>query len=106
MFRLQIDPADHARDPRILIGQLQQKLGFLQRIMCLYQDRRADAVFAQQRFQIGWDIITMQTVWRGWHPLIREAAHVPEMLMAVDNKRRLCRTAVTHSDSAAHALSL
>src|SRR4051812_15871579 len=83
---LQIGPPNDACYERILIRELQQPTCLLDAVARLHQHCPADRILLQNRPQRVWQIITTKHLDLGRHPRIIETPHLPEMLMAVDDR--------------------
>src|SRR5690242_2592505 len=81
----QIDPADDARNPLMIAGDLQEEisLGFVR--TSLYGNTSIDAVVEKQGLEVLWQIVPLQHLHAVGHPRVIFAPVTPEVLMRVDS---------------------
>ena len=82
--RAQVDPADHAADKGVFVGQFEQPAGLGQAVLRLDGDTAIEAGAIQQRLQIGGEKIALKRSHGIGDPGVVRCAVAPEMLMRVD----------------------
>ena len=77
--RLEVDPAHHAGDEGIRVGELEQPSGFLERLACLHRDARVHTAALHHRVRVGRKEIAAQRAHRAVDPPVLERIVTPEM---------------------------
>ena len=83
VLRLQIDPANHARDERMCLGHVEQPSRFVKGLARLYRHAGIDSRAIHFAAQIGRQKIPAQRGHRVVYPSVLGGSVVPEMLMGV-----------------------
>ena len=81
VVRLQIDPADHAGDERMRVGQLEQPARLLERLPRLHGNARVNDCAVHLTPRVGGQEVAPQTRHRLVDPTVLRCVVAPEMLM-------------------------
>ena len=95
VVRLEVDPAHHAGDAGVAVGELEQPSCFLQRLPRLHRDARVDAGTPHHVLCVGRKEIAPQRGHRAIDPSVLDRVVLPEVQMSIDDVSGLRATHLT-----------